>query len=191
VAVRRTSRWRRAFWCGGVVAALACGLVATIAYLSPTDDLLWQALVRGTVDRGRTAIGTAVLTRRDGRWAGRVSDLPPGTATHFQPGATYGFFVVSLADGLLLALADRSAVYGARVYWYDPLPLTPGRPAEPLTGFQDHAHGSMYQADGRRLAGPVWRDLDPYALTIIEGTVYIASRATCPTPQRPVEMWCR
>jgi hypothetical protein len=188
--VQRASRWRRGFWCVGVVIALAGLLAATVAFLWPTDDLLWPTSVPGLVDRGGTSIGTVALTRRDGRWVGRVSDFPPGTATHFQPSATYGFFVVSLAGGGLLALTDRSAVYGERVYWADPLPVTPGRFAGPLAGFMDHVHGSMYRADGRRLAGPVWRDLDPHALTVVGGTVYIASRASCPVRRWPVEMWC-
>jgi hypothetical protein len=186
--MHRLSRWRYALWLVGTLPPLACLLFAAGAFLWPTDQLVWPASVRGAVYRGETQMGIATLVRRAGRWEGRVVDFPPGTATHFQPNTARGFFVARLRDGRLLALADRSGHRGQRVYPYDPLPWG-SRPG--IVGFMDRSYGAAYYADGRRLAGPAPRDLDPYPLAIVGERVLIADRAICAAKTWHVETWCR
>lgn len=196
-ALARFVAWKRPFWCCGVAFATACLLVAALGFLRPTDAQLWPASVRGATYRGELRLGTVALERRDGRWRGRATDFPAGTATHFQLTGAYGLYVVRLGDGRLLVLVDRGARYGQRVYWYDPLPFRP-HVAPPIAGFRDHTHGSAYYADGSRLSGPVWRPLDPFPLEDLGDTFSFADRAQCSAMspmwtlrEPPREPWCR
>lgn len=178
------------FWCGGVLAASTRLLLAALDFLLPTDQMLWPASVRGMIERGDGRLAAATLNRAAHGWSGRLSDFPPGTVAHFAPNTTRGFFLVREANGRLLAFADRSAIYGARVYWYDPLPQSVRSARGPTPGFGDRSNGSLFQADGRQLAGPVWRPLDPFPLRIAGDGVFVADHATCPARPQVRETWC-
>lgn len=166
--------------------AILC--LAFLAFLTPTDALVWPSGIVGTTYRGDTPIGRVALQRRDGRWVGDVADFPIGTATHFAPDTYHGFFVVHLADGRLLALSDRSGHQGQRVYWND-LSLKTYRIRG--DGFVDRAYGTLYGADGRVLGGPAPRPLDPYPTEIVGDRLLIDSSAYCPPNQPGWQTWCR
>lgn len=184
----RQHPWR---WLHGIGLLLPAGVfgLAALLFLTPTDALIWPSGIVGTTYRADAAVGAVALTRRDGHWEGAAHTFPVGTATHFAPDATHGFFVVHLADGRFVAVSDRSAHRGQRVYWYDPLPSYDGRWQDP--GFMDREYGAYYAADGTRFGGPAPRPLDPYPMTIRGDRITIASLAECPSGGPGRRMWCR
>lgn len=185
---QRYGLWRVVFWVGGSLVTCCCLAIAMIGFLLPPPQLLWPSPARGQLYRGNRQIATVTLNwqgDRDGYWEGRLSSFPIGTATHFHSGTAYGFFVVHLPDGQLVALTDRSNHLGQRLYWYDPLPYWP------IAGFMDHDYGSTYRANGERFGGPARRALDRYPLRIVGDRVQIASRAVCPASAQRWEAWCR
>jgi Rieske Fe-S protein len=187
VATRSTRRW---FLWPGLLTPSGIFCFAALAFLLPPDALVWPGSIIGTTYRTDTATGTAALTRNAGRWEGHTFGFPPGTATHFAPDTHHGFFVVHLPDGRFLALSDRSAHRGQRVYWHDPLPSYDQRGRDP--GFRDRDHGTVYAADGQNIGGPAPRPLDPYPFTINNDRLIIESFANCPPPDAPgSRMWCR
>jgi nitrite reductase/ring-hydroxylating ferredoxin subunit len=180
--------WRRVYWSAGLLWSCGCLLAASGAYLIPAPPLLYRSPAYGIVYRGAIPIVRASLTWQGDRWVGRADSFPPGTVTYFSVNSARSFFVVRLADGRVLALSARSSHRGQRVYWY---PTLPGRYSGDAAGFMDRDAGTRFEIDGRRVAGPARRDLDPYAATIVGVEIRIADPASCPNPASRWELWCQ
>jgi len=166
---------------------LACGVVM---FLQVPERRVQAETVTVVVHVHGESDRRALLVRHTDRWAGRMSDFPPGSVAHVWPRASPGFFLVRDADGSFRALSDRSPHLGQLLEFRDPLPGTSNYADGPRSGFYDPDAGSVYTLGGEPLQGPGPRPPDPFPLAVEGDRVEIATRALCPPYVSVRPTWC-
>ena len=152
------------------VAMLAAVGLSVLAFLTPPEAKARSSAAGGLLWQGDQWTSSILLSRRADTWVGAIEDFPPGSAAHFRPHGSPGFFVVRAADGTFRALTDRNVRPGQVLMWRDPLP----RWEEP--GFYDPRCGYMWLADGELLSGgPKW-PLGSFAVTVEGSRVLVGTR---------------
>ncbi len=110
-----------------------------------TLDMFWPRKVRG--------FGGKVV-------AGKVEDFKVGSVTKVAEGK---FYLVRLPEGFI-ALYWKCPHLGCTVPWSPP--EDPGK-------FHCPCHGSVYDINGQKLAGPAPRSMDFMAIEIVDGKVVV------------------
>ena len=143
--------------------------LSVLAFLTPPDAKARAMTTGGLVWQGEGWTASVLLSRQVDTWVGAVADFPPGSAAHFRPHGSPGFFVVRATDGTFRALTDRNVRTGQVLMWRDPLP----RLGEP--GFLDPRCGYMWLADGEPdFAGPKW-SLGSFAVAVEGSRVMVGT----------------
>jgi len=105
--------------------------------------------------------------------AGRIEEYESGEPVHFL---SQGFWLVRIGDDLVLALSDRdthptSSGERCLVVW------RPDAVIDARYGwFRGRCSGSMFNVNGRLVAGPSPRSMDRYAVTVTDGVVAVDMR---------------
>ncbi len=168
----------------GVIAFATVALIGILASIAVINSVSEPVAGSPDVARDPTLVQVRGITSESSRWidVGWITEFPIGSVTHLR--STDDYLVVT-GQGPMLII-NRSTYRGEPVFF-----------CRSSNTFRDRVHGSVFDAQGRLIAGPAARGLDRHPVRVASGRVEVDSLTVLAGPPRgtrtdpPAGSFCR